>query len=225
MIRLYLLRHAENRANITKEFSSRKVDYPLTSKGVLQAKQTAQYFLEKEIDAVYASPLKRASQTAEIITAQLNLPVTVMENFREVDVGDLENGPPSAEKWNFHNALIAEWMNGHPERRFPGGENYYDLWGRMRSGLYVILENWKHGNVLLVAHGGIFAFTLLEYCPQVDRQWLFSQNNPNCSISEVLLEDQAGVLRGKLVSWADASHLSGEAAQLVSPMPDEETFK
>ena len=225
MIRLYLLRHAENRANITKEFSSRKVDYPLTSKGVLQAKQTAQYFLEKEIDAVYASPLKRASQTAEIIAAQLNLPVTVMENLREVDVGELENGPPSAEKWNFHNALIAEWMNGHPERRFPEGENYYDLWGRMRSGLYVILENWKHGNVLLVAHGGIFAFTLLEYRPQVDRHWLFSQNNPNCSISEVLLEDQAGVLRGKLVSWADASHLSGEAAQLVSPMPDDETFK
>ena len=135
MIRLYLLRHAENRANLTKEFSSRKVDYPLTAKGELQAQQTAQYFLDKEIEAIYASPLKRARQTAEIIAAPLHLPVTVMENFREVDVGDLENGPPSAEKWDYHNALIMDWMNGHPERRFPGGEDYFDLWGRMRDGL------------------------------------------------------------------------------------------
>jgi broad specificity phosphatase PhoE len=224
MIHLYLLRHAENRANITKEFSSRKVDYPLTSKGELQAQQTAQFFLAKEIDAIYASPLKRARQTAEIIAARLHLPVIVMENFREVDVGELEDGPPSAEKWEFHNALIMEWMNGHPERRFPGGENYCELWGRMRSGLQAILASWVQGNILVVAHGGIFSFTLLEYCPQVDRQWLFHHDNPNCSISEVMLEEKAGKLHGELVSWADASHLSGEAARLVSALPDEESF-
>jgi broad specificity phosphatase PhoE len=37
MTRVYLVRHGENKANITKEFSSRKVDYPLTPKGRLQA--------------------------------------------------------------------------------------------------------------------------------------------------------------------------------------------
>jgi broad specificity phosphatase PhoE len=225
MIHLYLLRHAENRANITKEFSSRKVDYPLTAKGVLQAQQTAQFFLGKEIEAIYASPLKRARQTAEIVAERLGLPVTVMENFREVDVGKLEDGPPSNEKWAFHNALIMEWMNGHPDRRFPGGEDYHELWGRMRSGLQAILASWAEGNVLVVAHGGIFSFTLLEYCPQVDRQWLFQHDNPNCSISEVLLEEKAGKLHGQLVSWAEASQLSGEAARQVSPLPDEESFK
>lgn len=225
MIRLYLLRHAENRANITKEFSSRTVDYPLTDKGVLQAQQTAQYFLDKQIEAIYASPLKRAQQTAEIIAAQRHLPVTVMENFREMDVGDLENGPPSAEKWEYHNALIMDWMNGHPERRFPGGENYFDLWGRMRGGLQAILARWAQGNILVVAHGGIFSLTLLEYCPQVDRQWLFHQDNPNCSISEILLEENNGRLQGQLVFWADASHLSGEAARLVSALPDEKSFQ
>jgi broad specificity phosphatase PhoE len=224
MIRVYLLRHAENLANLTKEFSCRKVDYPLTAKGVLQAQQTAQYFLDKQIEAIYASPLRRAQQTAEIIAAQLHFPVTVMENFREVDVGDLENGPPSAEKWEYHNALIMDWMNGHPERRFPGGEDYFDLWGRMRDGLQTILRQWDKGNLLIVGHGGIFSFTLLEYCP-VDRHWLFRQDNPNCSISEILLEEDNGKLQGQLVSWADASHLSGEAARLVSPLPDEKSFR
>ena len=41
MNHLYLVRHGENVANLTKEFSCCKVDYSLTAKGVLQAQQTA----------------------------------------------------------------------------------------------------------------------------------------------------------------------------------------
>ena len=41
MTHLYLIRHGENLANLTKEFSYLKVDYPLTPKGKLQAAQTA----------------------------------------------------------------------------------------------------------------------------------------------------------------------------------------
>lgn len=37
---IYLVRHGENKANLTKEFSYKKVDYPLTPKGVIQAQQT-----------------------------------------------------------------------------------------------------------------------------------------------------------------------------------------
>ena len=40
---VYLVRHGENPANLLKQFSYRKVDYPLTEKGVLQAEQTAAY--------------------------------------------------------------------------------------------------------------------------------------------------------------------------------------
>ena len=86
------------------------------------------------------------------------------------------------------------------------------------------MTTWHNGKFLVGALGSIFAFTLLKYSPQVYRHWLFSQNNPNCSISEVLLEEKAGTLHGQLVSWADASHLSGEAARLVSALPDEESF-
>ena len=69
---LFLVRHGENVANITKEFSHRLVDYDLTDKGRLQASQTADYFrsLSKNvsIDAMYSSPLKRAMQTADIVS-------------------------------------------------------------------------------------------------------------------------------------------------------------
>ena len=64
MNRLFLVRHGENVANLTKEFSYRLVDRSLTDKGVEQARQTAVYFQDKSIHAVYTSPLKRAAETA-----------------------------------------------------------------------------------------------------------------------------------------------------------------
>src|SRR5579872_6100860 len=92
---LYLVRHGENLANITKEFSYKLVDYPLTPKGVLQAEQTAAFFLNTiPLMAAFASPLKRARETAEIIARAQNLSVTVLEEFREVNVGDMEQRPP-----------------------------------------------------------------------------------------------------------------------------------
>ena len=78
MNRLYLVRHGENPANLTKEFSYRRVDYGLTPKGVLQARQTAEFFKGKAVHAVYSSPLKRAAETAGIIAAELELRVEII---------------------------------------------------------------------------------------------------------------------------------------------------
>ena len=119
---IYLVRHGENKANLTKEFSYRLVDYPLTDKGVLQAQQTAEYFQDKAIHEVYASPLKRAVQTAEIIGAALKVEPKVIEPFREINVGALERIPPSAQTWRIHNGIIQNWRQGNYELAFPGGK-------------------------------------------------------------------------------------------------------
>lgn len=221
MNRLYLVRHGENPANLTKEFSSLRVDYPLTPKGVLQAKQTAQYFTGLPIDAIFASPLKRARQTAEIIGQALNLPVTVLDEFREVNVGDLELAPPTREAWDFHNSIIEAWMAGDFQARFPGGENFLELVERALRGYAKAVAGRTGENIIIVAHGGIFTSTLKRICPEVDIQRLARQENHNCSITEILLGEADDLLRGELVSWASCAHLSGEAAQLVSGMPDE----
>src|SRR5215472_16479183 len=97
---LYLVRHGENPANLTKEFSYKLVDYSLTPKGVLQAEQTAAFFLRSiPLTAAYASPLKRAYETGEIIAQAQNLPVTALEEFREINVGEMEQRPPTEENW------------------------------------------------------------------------------------------------------------------------------
>ncbi len=214
--RLYLVRHGENLANLTKEFSSRRVDYSLTPKGVLQAQQTAEYFKSKKIHAIYASPLKRAHETAEIIAAALGLSVTVLENLREVNVGDLEGQPPTAELWALHNAIILDWMTGRPDRCFPNGEDYHALKRRMYAALAEMTAGRDGQNIIAVGHGGQFSFTPRDFCPEFELDWLRHKDYANCGITELEIESDAGRIQGTVIAWAEHAHLHGSAAELVS---------
>ena len=121
---LYLVRHGENRANITKEFSHKKVDYPLTQKGVLQARQTAEYFKDRHVDEVYSSPLRRAMQTAEIIAQTKGLPRHHSREPARGNSGHWKSTPPSEETWRIYLTPCGAGTRGGPKGS-PGGENYF----------------------------------------------------------------------------------------------------
>jgi 2,3-bisphosphoglycerate-dependent phosphoglycerate mutase len=214
-----MVRHGENRANLTKEFSHRRVDYPLTAKGVLQAQQTADYFRTRDISAIYASPLKRAAQTASIIAAALGLEPVIFEEFREINVGSLEGQQPTADLWAFHDRIIESWRAGAAETHFPDGEDYITLWNRIRQGIEQILGQHPDGNVVLVAHAGIFTHTLGDLCPGTTVDWPSGPANHNCSITELMVQMQNRRPFGQLVTWASADHLHGLAANLVPGIP------
>lgn len=224
MNHIYLVRHGENVANLTKELSSRIVDYSLTPKGVVQAQQTAQYFAGRNIQAVYSSPLKRAQETAGMIASSLNLKPIVVEEFREIDVGELEEPPSTPEKWELHNQIIMRWFAGDLEAGFPGGDTYLSLWSRMQAGLQQATHGRENENIIIVGHSGIFTATLKKVCPSIDLEWLRLSQNHNCSITEIQVDNHDGVLEGELVRWADVSHLSGNAAEFISSFPNPDPF-
>jgi broad specificity phosphatase PhoE len=216
----YLVRHGENPANITKEFSYKLVDYSLTPKGVLQAQQTAEFLRQTvKLTAAYASPLKRAYETGEIIARAQNLQVTIMEEFREINVGDMEQRPPTEANWREHDRIIGSWFQGHPEITFPGGENFLQLIERTQRGLLKIAREHNGQNILIASHGGILAALAYTFCPR-DRS-LITSIMDNCAVTQI--EMQTGeneILDGSMSCWASSTHLSGEAAQLVSPVLD-----
>jgi broad specificity phosphatase PhoE len=218
--RLYLVRHGENAANLTKEFSYRQVDYSLTAKGVLQAQQTAAYFTDKTIHEIYASPLKRAVETADILARVLHVPVVVLEHFREVNVGALEGQPVSAENWGLYHRIFADWFAGKVTTTFPGGESYVTLWERMRAGLQQVLAHKAGRNMIIVGHGGLFTATVKDVCPGIDVEWLRHQPNHNCSITEIMTVWRDGIVAGELLHWASSAHLHGEAAEVVPGVPE-----
>lgn len=213
---IYLVRHGENKANLTKEFSYKKVDYPLTPKGVIQAQQTAAYFKDKDIDAIYASPLKRAYETAQIIAQPIGLEPIIKEEFREVNVGSLEGQPPTKELWTLHNNVIQDWFKGHLESAFPDGENFLMVVARMRAGLEQVVREQPHKNVVIVAHGGIFSASIKDICPDFDVSLFRKQEYHNCAITLFELDTVDDKIVGTLKHWASHSHMRDEAAELVS---------
>jgi 2,3-bisphosphoglycerate-dependent phosphoglycerate mutase len=213
---LFLIRHGENPANITKEFSHRLVDYSLTPKGVLQAQQTGDYFKRQQIDAIYCSPLKRAIETAEIIGQAIGVQPVVMEEFREVNVGALEALGGSTENWATHDSIVRAWFEGQADLMFPEGENYHTLLERMRSGVARILREQEGKRTIIVGHGGIFTFTLKDICREVDLAALMTNYGHNCSITEIEMQIADGQLDGVLKRWAAFDHLSGDAAVFVT---------
>src|SRR5579864_8977950 len=60
----------------------------LNAEGHLQARQLAELLAGRRIAAIYSSPLERARQTAEYISARLALPVQTLENIGEVRYGN-----------------------------------------------------------------------------------------------------------------------------------------
>ncbi|MCP4178511.1 MAG: histidine phosphatase family protein [bacterium] len=210
---VYWVRHGENQANITKEFSHKKVDYSLTEKGIVQSEQTAEYFKSKKINFIYSSPLKRAYETAEIISKPHNIKVDVIDEFREINVGSLEGRAVTQANWNLHNDILKQWSLGKIKYSFPDGENYIQLFERLKIGMRKAVNGKKNNSIIIVGHGGIFTNTILDLCPEIDSSIIESTYNHNCSVSEIIFED--GFLEGKLKYWASSKHLYGEAANLV----------
>ncbi len=217
---LFLVRHGENYANLTKEFSHRRVDYALTPKGRVQAAQTGDYFRNKPIAAIYASPLRRARETADAIAAACGLTTVVIENFREINVGVLEDQPPTPENWTLHNAILHGWRNGEPEQLFPGGENLPMLWQRVSAGYAQVLRAHPGQDVVIVGHGGVIAMTTGLLCPRADMIAVLRNENFNCAVTQVTAHIDDGALVGELVYFGAWGHLHGEAAEIVSSFPD-----
>jgi len=217
---LYLVRHGENLANITKEFSYKLVDYSLTPKGVLQAEQTSIFFKDLPLDAIYASPLKRAAETGEIIARPHHLPVEILEDFREINVGDMEKMAPTLENWNRYGQIYTGWADGHPEERFPGGENFLELIERASRGLLTATHERSNQRILIAAHGGIFVALVNHFCREADAEPDYRLMH-NCSITEIELTNNNGKIHGEIRAWGSINHLSGEAADVIKPTPEE----
>jgi broad specificity phosphatase PhoE len=219
MNRLYWVRHGETQANIEKIFSFKCADYALTPKGRLQALQTAKYFLDKDIHEIYSSPARRSRETAGIIAISLNMRVNLLEEFREVNIGEFDGLPMEGERIALHRSILSDWFAGKPDARFPAGEDYRQLWVRMQSGYEKVFRDKKNKNVVIVGHGGGFKYTLKSLCHNSDPKALYGVDIPNCSITELIVHCEKGTIEGELVSLASYAHLSGPASDLIPGLP------
>ena len=92
-----LVRHGETDWNRENRFQGH-ADPPLNDVGRSQARELAETLLGEGASAVYASPLRRARETAEIIAAVLGLDVRLDPRLMEVDVGSMVRPYPGRDR-------------------------------------------------------------------------------------------------------------------------------
>jgi len=166
---LTLLRHAESTGNAENRLQGQS-DYPLSEKGRAQAQALAARWQAEQVsfDTAIASPLLRASETAEIVAAALQIPLEFDPLWME-----RHNGKMSGLLQNEARALYPDQGFVNPYQRLAEtGEGDWQLYLRAGQALFNLLQR-PPGKYLVVSHGGMLNMTLyaiLGITPQPNYQ-------------------------------------------------------
>lgn len=116
---IFLVRHGEMKfekdaemdLDLVNAYAMGTKEGPLTPKGVNQARLVAEHLADRKMNALYSSEFIRAKQTAEETSKITGIPVTLLKDIGELNVGrlDPDRNPVQAGvlkgMWNLHRAL------------------------------------------------------------------------------------------------------------------------
>ncbi len=145
-----MARHGETDWNRESRFQGH-ADTTLNEAGREQARQLAERLAAEDITAVYASPLLRARETADIVAERLGLRVTAVEGLREVDVGSWSGLTRTEIEQRFPEGF-RRWLS--MDHGWDDGESYEALGARVLAVLTEVAARHPGGRVLVVTHGG-----------------------------------------------------------------------
>ena len=159
---LYMVRHGITEWNATGR-SQGQTDVPLSETGRVQARALAARFADSGLCAAYASDLSRASETAELALAGLDVPLTRTPSLREIALGEWE-GLHLTQIASNYPELRAQWQADPGGCRFPGGECLADVQARVGGFVDEVRERhaWED-RVAIFGHG----FATLSYLCRV----------------------------------------------------------
>lgn len=146
-INLFLWRHGISENNERRIYGGNS---SLTKKGIDGVELIcSSYLISKEIEEIFASPLDRAVQTANIIKKHCKAPLTIIDSLREINLGLLEN-----KSKNYFQENYPEEYRKRKEDKFNyrgDGENYLDGLLQVNPFLYNLLTSNKK-RVVLIGH-------------------------------------------------------------------------
>jgi broad specificity phosphatase PhoE len=149
-MKIYLVRHGESQSNEQKLFVGQG-DVPLSEHGLAQAKKTAEFLKNIEVDAIYSSDLTRAFETAMQTAKLKNLAIIKDAGLRELNIGKYEFTPYEimltkySDKWN-------GWLTNFAEAFFEEGESVKEVQDRVVKTITKIAEQNANKTVFIFSH-------------------------------------------------------------------------
>jgi broad specificity phosphatase PhoE len=161
---LVFMRHAESRSNADPEAVALPEEQGdrLTERGREQASAAAAWLRGLRPDRLLTSPMRRARETADAISAELGIPAEVSELIHELRESDEYLAlPPEEQKLRRWSVWMAE--HGHdPDWSPPGGESFNAVLARVHAFKRELESGHPQATVLAVSHGIFLRFFLFD---------------------------------------------------------------
>ena len=137
-------------------------DDPLSVTGWKQIQSSVHHAIKQgtQWDEIITSPMLRCNAFAAELSEELNIPLSVEANLRELAFGDLEGMTPK-EAWKQYPTLLASMWKNPEQHTPPNGEPFKDFCDRTENCIRDVIHNKlaegsgnpKH--ILVIAHGGV----------------------------------------------------------------------
>ncbi|MGC8630955.1 MAG: histidine phosphatase family protein [Thermoprotei archaeon] len=143
---IYLVRHGESINNVQEIFpDDDQAEYSLTPEGIKQAQLTGGYLSLIKADLLVSSPVKRASQTAQIISEKIGKKIIFDDRLREAGLGNLRG-----KDWRQLVSKEPEWYKEYFSVTSKYGiEKYSSIQKRMLMALQDFSDN---DSIIMVSH-------------------------------------------------------------------------
>jgi 2,3-bisphosphoglycerate-dependent phosphoglycerate mutase len=201
--RILAIRHGQTAWNADGRIQGH-TDIPLDELGRWQAERLADALADDDVQAIVASDLWRAQQTAAPLAARKGLPVQTESGLRERGFGEFE-GLSFAQIEQRWPAQAAAWRRRDPDFGARGGEVLREFRARVVVAVERLALAHRGQCIALVTHGGVLDLLYREatrLALDAPRTWQLA----NAGINRLLHSGQGLVL----VGWADVGHLQAE---------------
>jgi broad specificity phosphatase PhoE len=180
--RPFLARHGETDYNRKRRFQGR-LPIPLNDAGRAQAAELAELAASRGFVKLWCSPLARARETADIVSARIGLAPHEDARLVETDAGDWTD-LPFADVQAADPERFAAFVGGHPNFRFPGGESFAEQGRRVAAALAEIEADLLPA--LVVCHGVVIRIALSQRRPEgLSKALLAAAAVPNGALLEL----------------------------------------
>ncbi len=156
-MKIIIVRHGKTDYNVLSKMAGQSDDAKLVDEGLEHSQNLAELLRDEEIDAIYASPLARAYETAKPVAEVKELEIITDSRIIEMDFGVMDG--KKLEEPEVRKYLIRRLED--PDYRVQGGESYNDVIIRVRKYLQDITGK-RYGQALHVAHLGVNRAVLSE---------------------------------------------------------------
>ena len=215
MLEILLIRHGETDWNAERRLQGH-LDIPLNAHGERQAAALGQTLLDEPLDAIIASDLRRAWQTAEAIAAPRGMTVSIDPGLRERCFGAFE-GLRYDEINSVYPEAYAAWQARDLDARYPRGvhaaETMREFFARAVGAVGTIARlasSGHHRKIAIVTHGGVLECAY-RAAHGVDLAQARDFEVKNASINRVQWNG-AGM---QVIGWAEVAHLSARLTDIA----------